>query len=74
MVEPTGHESIVVFELAGERMVARVPAEVSVRSGEPVRLTLRTRRAYLFDRASEESLTAEVRDAPARPVSVGGRG
>jgi multiple sugar transport system ATP-binding protein len=74
VVEPTGHESIVVFDLAGERVVARVPADVSVRRGEPVRLTLRTRRAYLFDRATEESLTAPRRDARERPVGVGGRG
>ena len=55
-------------------MVARVPARGVRAGGEPVRLTLRTRRAYLFDRASEESLTVDVRDPRAHLVSVGGRG
>ena len=58
VVEPTGHESIVVVEVAGARLVARVPADVTVRPGEPVRVALRTARLHLFDRATGLRLAA----------------
>jgi hypothetical protein len=64
----------VVFELAGVRLVARVPPDVALRVGEPVRLTLRTGRAYVFDAATEASLTVERRGAAERSVGVAGRG
>jgi multiple sugar transport system ATP-binding protein len=60
VVEPTGHESIVAFEVSGERMVARLPADSAVQAGDTLRLTLRTSRAHLFDRSTEESLTADA--------------
>jgi multiple sugar transport system ATP-binding protein len=62
VVEPTGHESIVTFDVSGERLVARVPAGSPLRSGDTLRVTLRMGRAHLFDRLTEESLTAVVPD------------
>jgi hypothetical protein len=70
VVEPTGHESIVTFDVSGERMVARVSASIPLRSGDTLRLTLRTGRAHLFDRSTEESLLADARDLDERVVDV----
>ena len=49
IVEPTGHETIVVAEIeGGPRLTARVPASQPVRAGEAVRLALDTAAAHVF--------------------------
>jgi multiple sugar transport system ATP-binding protein len=48
LVEPTGHESIVLFEVAGATITGRVPAHIRLRSGEAVEVSLRASRFHLF--------------------------
>jgi multiple sugar transport system ATP-binding protein len=52
VVEPTGHESIVLMSLAGTPITARVPAHVRLAAGETVSVTFRTAKMHVFDRAS----------------------
>jgi multiple sugar transport system ATP-binding protein len=52
VVEPIGHESIVLLSLAGATLTARVPAHVRLAVGEAVSVTFRTAKMHVFDRAS----------------------
>ncbi|MBM3523906.1 MAG: ATP-binding cassette domain-containing protein [Alphaproteobacteria bacterium] len=48
LVEPTGHESIVIFRWGGTRLVARVDSETRLAAGENVRLQIRAANVHLF--------------------------
>lgn len=49
VVEPTGHETIVMAEVAGETLVARAAPDAGLAPGESVRFALRTGRLHAFD-------------------------
>jgi multiple sugar transport system ATP-binding protein len=48
VVEPTGHEVIVVFDYHGNEIVARMGADVRLRPDDVVKLKLRVDRLHLF--------------------------
>jgi len=48
VVEPTGHESIVFFDLAGHTVVARVGPDVHLEPAESVGLTLTSTKLHFF--------------------------
>jgi multiple sugar transport system ATP-binding protein len=50
VVEPTGHETIVLLDIGPATLTARIADEVRLRPGEPVRLGLRLAKLHLFDR------------------------
>ena len=50
VIEPTGHENIVLFSLHNHNITGRVPAQVHLEVGQPVRISFRTARLHLFDR------------------------
>lgn len=51
VVEPIGHEVIVVFDLAGNEVIARVSPELTLRSGDLLRLAPRVDRLHFFSAA-----------------------
>ncbi len=60
LVEPTGHEAIVQFEIAGHQLTGRVGAEVALRTGEPLALLFRTANLHLFAGDDGRRLNREV--------------
>ena len=56
VVEPTGHEHIVLFRAGEATFTARVPAERRMKPGEAVPLAIRTHNAHLFDAGSGQRL------------------
>ncbi|MDQ3561197.1 MAG: TOBE domain-containing protein, partial [Pseudomonadota bacterium] len=64
VVEPTGHESIVLFDMSGAIVTARAGNDVRLRPGEPVRLGFRGDKIHLFDRASGTRINSDVLVAP----------
>jgi multiple sugar transport system ATP-binding protein len=56
VIEPTGHESIVLFGLDGWTITARVPAQMRLTVGQLQRISLRAEKLHLFDRASGQRL------------------
>jgi multiple sugar transport system ATP-binding protein len=56
VVEPTGHEHIVLFRAGNAEFTARVPAERRMKAGESVPLAIRGRNAHVFDAASGQRL------------------
>jgi multiple sugar transport system ATP-binding protein len=56
VIEPTGHESIVLFEVDGWTVTARVPAQVHLDVGQLVHISLRAEKLHLFDRTSGQRL------------------
>jgi multiple sugar transport system ATP-binding protein len=59
VVEPTGHESIVLFDAGAAIITARVSDEVRLKAGESVRLGFRQDKLHLFDRESGMRLAVE---------------
>jgi len=53
VVEPTGAETVVLLELAGVRMRARIAPDVRLNVGAVARLVVDTRRICLFDPETE---------------------
>jgi multiple sugar transport system ATP-binding protein len=49
VVEPTGTDTMVFFELGPVEMVARIDAHTAVRAGETLRLAIDSARTSLFD-------------------------
>ncbi len=49
VVEPTGHESIVFFDLMDHTVVGRVGPDVHLAPGQPVGLTLNAAKLHFFD-------------------------
>jgi multiple sugar transport system ATP-binding protein len=64
VVEPTGHESIVFFELAGHSIVARVGPDVRLRPGEPVRVALNAAKLHFFRTGDGQRLNADAAQRP----------
>ncbi len=48
VVEPTGHESLIVYDVAGTSLVGRVGAEATPRPGAQVGLVIRAKNLHLF--------------------------
>ena len=48
VVEPTGHESIVILDLEGHEVVARVASDFRLRPDDVVKLTPRIRKLHVF--------------------------
>ena len=62
VVEPTGHECLIVYDLAGRRLVGRADPQTRPRAGAAVRLQLRTERLHVFDAADGRRLNADITD------------
>ena len=52
VVEPTGHESIVLFALEGTTVKARVPAHIRLDMGQSAKISFRSSKLHIFDRAT----------------------
>ena len=52
VVEPTGHENIVLLAVGDATVTARVPAHVRLAAGETARLSFRAGKLHVFERAS----------------------
>ena len=48
LVEPTGHETILVLNYSGGEIVARMDGEVSLQPEDCVRLSFRVEKLHLF--------------------------
>jgi multiple sugar transport system ATP-binding protein len=59
VVEPTGHESIVLFEAGGATITARATDDVRLKAGESVKLGFRQDRLHLFNRETGQRLAVE---------------
>ena len=64
VVEPTGHESIVFFDLMDHTVVGRVGPDVQLAPGQPVGLTLNAAKLHFF--GAERRTPAECRPAVGR--------
>jgi multiple sugar transport system ATP-binding protein len=60
LVEPTGHETIVVLEVPSGTLTTRVASDVALTVGEAVSYELRTYRLHLFDTHSEKRIDARI--------------
>jgi ABC-type sugar transport system ATPase subunit len=56
VVEPLGSDTLVVFDLAGFELQARLPPRVVGRAGEAVRVAIAPESIHLFDPATERRL------------------
>jgi len=56
VVEPLGSDTLVVFDVAGCELQARLPPRVVRHAGDPVRVTIAPEAIHLFDRATERRL------------------
>ena len=70
LVEPTGHENIVLLTVDGLMMTARLGADVRLRPGEAVRVGFRSAKIHIFDRDTGTRLNS---DAPSRVAAFPGR-
>ena len=52
LVEPTGHETILVFDYRGNEMVARMEGEVSLQPDDTVNLSFRVEKLHVFAAAN----------------------
>jgi multiple sugar transport system ATP-binding protein len=52
LVEPTGHESIVLFSLGNATITARVPSHIRLAAGEARQVGFRSGKLHIFDRAT----------------------
>ncbi|MBX3498048.1 MAG: ABC transporter ATP-binding protein [Alphaproteobacteria bacterium] len=59
VVEPTGHESIVFFDVAEHAVIARVGPDVQLKPGEAVRLSFSTAKLHFFDGKDGRRLNAD---------------
>jgi multiple sugar transport system ATP-binding protein len=56
VVQPTGTDTMVFFDWAGVRMVARIPPNTTVVPGSPLRMVVDTPRASVFDPVSGQRI------------------
>ena len=56
VVEPTGHETILVFDYSGNEIVARTDGEVSLQPDDSVKLSFRVEKLHLFAAADGRRL------------------
>ncbi|MBO6540450.1 MAG: ABC transporter ATP-binding protein [Rhizobiaceae bacterium] len=59
VVEPTGHETILILDCDGVHLTARVPGDIRLKSGESVAVSVRADRVHVFDRAHGGRLNAD---------------
>jgi multiple sugar transport system ATP-binding protein len=55
-VEPLGSDTLVVFDVAGCELQARLPPRVVRSAGDPVRVAIAPESIHLFDAATERRL------------------
>ncbi len=60
VVEPTGHECLLIYDFLGQEIVSRGDADFRPRPGETVRLRLRADRLHIFDASSGVRLNADA--------------
>ena len=60
VVEPTGHESIVFFDLLDHTVVGRVGPDIHLRPGEAVRLTFNSAKLHVFADGDGKRLNADL--------------
>ena len=68
LVEPTGHESIVLVNAGDVGFTVRVAGDTVLKAGETIPLDLRRERIHVFDRESGRRLNADLAAATADPV------
>ncbi len=76
VVEPTGHESIVLFDAGATAITGRVGDDIRLKPGEPVALGFRQDKLHLFDRETGKRLAVEpapTHDSLPHRVGAGGR-
>ena len=56
MVEPLGSDTLVLAEIGGHQLQARLPPRSVRRAGDPLRLTVLPEHVYLFDPATERRM------------------
>jgi len=56
VVEPLGSDTLVVFDVAGHELQARLPPRVVRRAGDPVRVSIAPESIHIFDPATERRL------------------
>ena len=56
LVEPTGHETILVFDYRGNEIVARTEGDLALQPGDTVRLSFRVEKLHVFDIADGKRL------------------
>jgi ABC-type sugar transport system ATPase subunit len=56
VVEPLGSDTLVVFDLAGRELQARLPPRLVRRAGDAVRVTIAPEAIHLFDPATGRRL------------------
>ena len=67
LVEPTGHENIVLLTVHGLVVTARLGSDVRLRSGEAVRVGFRTAKVHVFDRDAGTRINS---DGPPRVTAL----
>jgi multiple sugar transport system ATP-binding protein len=67
LVEPTGHETIVMLDAGGLAVTARVTGETTLRTGDAVAFDLRRDRIHLFDAADGKRIETSRPTAPIEP-------
>ena len=70
LVEPTGHENIVLLTVHGMVVTARLGTDVRLRADEAVRVGFRTAKIHVFDRDAGTRLNS---DGPSRVTAFPGR-
>jgi multiple sugar transport system ATP-binding protein len=70
VVEPTGHESIVFFDLMDHTVVGRVGPDVQLAPGQPVGLTLNAAKLHFFGAEGGRRLNADQPPAADAPSLV----
>jgi multiple sugar transport system ATP-binding protein len=66
VVEPTGHESIVFFDLVGHTVVARIGPDIHLAPGQPVRLALNHAKLHFFGSNDGRRLNADLEPPAAK--------
>ncbi len=56
LVEPTGHETILVFDYRGNELVARMDGDIAIEAGDTVKLAFRAEKMRLFAAADGRRL------------------
>ena len=70
VVEPTGHENIVLFDMNGCDVVARLPPDTRLQHGERIPLGFRTSKIHFFEGREGKRLNTDLM-ANLEPASVG---
>ena len=60
VVEPTGHESIVFYDVSGHKMVGRIGPDIRLKAGDGVRLTLNSNKLHFFHAGTGHRLNTDL--------------